>query len=118
VLVRRRTVAAWRRWAAKAPHNRVKREPIRDTNGHVVGYTQPVPTSEPPLPEAASRKVTRPSGRIEVELLGPSVKDLRRMQDAYRAARCPCASPEEVRPLAVPMAEVVGWLKLCVVATA
>ena len=106
-------VAAWRRWAAKAPHNRVKRSSIRDAQGHVVGYTQPVPVPEPPLPDVACRRVTRPSGRVEVELAGPAGKDLRRLQDAYRLARRPCATREEVQPLAVTMAEVAGWSTKC-----
>jgi hypothetical protein len=111
--MRRKQVAAWRRWIAKAPHNRLRREPIRDAKGHVVGYTRGVPLPEPPLPDIACRVVTRPSGRVEVELAGPTGKDLRRLQDAYRAARRPCATPEEVKPLAVTKPEVAGWLKQC-----
>jgi hypothetical protein len=106
-------VAAWRRWAAKAPHNRIKRSPIRDARGHVVGYTPGVLVPEPPLPDVACRKVTRPSGRLEVELAGPSGKDLRRLQDAVRAARWPSATPEEVKPLAVTVDEVATWLAAC-----
>src|SRR5205085_2344982 len=91
VLARRRQAAAWRRWAAKLPHNRVRREKVRDphgtrraggsagVNGWVIGYGPPVPVPEPPLPAVACRKVTRPSGRVEVELAGPSGKDLRRL---------------------------------------
>ena len=106
-------VAAWRRWAAKAPHNRVRGEPIRDTKGRVVGYTLGVNVPEPPLPSVACRIFTRPSGRAEVELAGPSSKDLRRLHDAYRAARRPCASPDEACSPAVSTAEVAGWLKQC-----
>lgn len=110
VLVRRQRVAAWRRWAAKMPHNRVTRERLRDAAGRVVGYGPPVPVPEPPLPETACRKVTRPSGRVEVELAGPSGADLRRLQEAYRLARRPRASPAEVEPLPVTAAEVKAWL--------
>jgi len=110
VLVRRKQVAAWRRWHAKLPHNRVKRERVRDAEGNVVGYTQPVPVPEPPLPAVACRKVTRYSGRVEVELAGPAGADLRRLQEAYRLARRPRAEREEVEPLPVTAAEVRAWL--------
>jgi hypothetical protein len=106
-------VAAWRRWHAKMPHNRVRRGRIRDACGRVVGYTQPVPVPEPPLPAAACRLVTRPSGRVEVELAGPSGKDLRRLQEAYRLARRPKPTAEEVAALPVTIAEVAVWLKEC-----
>jgi hypothetical protein len=109
VLVRRRRVAAWRRWNAKAPHNRVKRERIRDPNGRVVGYGEPVPVAEPPLPTIACRKVTRPSGKVEIEFAGPSGKDLRRLQAAYRQARRPRVVAEEVEPLPVTKEELAAW---------
>ena len=113
MLVRRKMVAAWRRWHAKLPHNRVKRERIRNPRGQVVGYTQPVPIPEPPLPAVACRLITRPSGRVEVELAGPSGKDLRRLQEAYRLARRPKPTAEEVAVMPLTMAEVVVWLKEC-----
>ena len=113
VLVRRRMVAAWRRWHAKLPHNRVKRERIRNPQGQVVGYTQPVPIPEPPLPAVACRLVARPSGRVEVELAGPSGKDLRRLQEGYRLARRRKTSGEEFEPLQVKMSEVAAWLAVC-----
>ena len=43
VLIRRKQVAAWRRWNAKAPHNRVTRERVRDPSGRTVGYTAGTP---------------------------------------------------------------------------
>ena len=89
VLVRRRQVAAWRRWSGKAPHNRVTRPRVRDSSGRVVGYAVGVPVPEPPLPTVACRKVTRPSGKLEVEFAGPCGRDLRRLQEAYRIARRP-----------------------------
>jgi hypothetical protein len=113
VLVRRRQVAAWRRWAAKLPHNRVTRQRVRDATGRVVGYTQPVPVPEPPLPAVACRTVTRPSGRVEVELAGPSGRDLRRLREAYRLARRPRPTTAEVTPLPVTAAEVKAWLTAC-----
>ncbi len=90
VQTRRRAVAVWRRWNAKAPHNRRSRD-------------------EPPLPAVACRKVSRPSGKVEVEFAGPDKKDLRRLQEAYRLARRPRASPAEVEPLPVTAAEVRQW---------
>jgi hypothetical protein len=108
VLIRRRRVAAWRRWNAKAPHNRVTRERVRDAAGRVVGYGPPVPVPEPPLPALACRKVTRPSGKVEIEFAGPSGKELRRLQEAYRQARRPCPTAEVVA-LPVTMAEVAAW---------
>jgi hypothetical protein len=110
VLIRRRQVAAWRRWNAKAPHNRVTRERIRDPAGRVVGYTVGKPAPEPPLPVVACRKVTRPSGKVEVEFAGPSGKELRRLQEAYRLARRPRATAAEVEALPVTKEEVAAWL--------
>ena len=113
VLVRRRQVAAWRRWSAKMPHNRVKRERVRDGAGRSIGYGPPVPNSEPPLPAVACRKVTRPSGRVEVEFAGPSGADLRRLQAAYRLARLPKPTAAEVEPLPVTAEQVRAWLAAC-----
>src|SRR5262245_14141952 len=112
VLIRRKQVAAWRRWNAKLPHNRVKRPRIRDSNGRVVGYALGVPIPEPPLPTVACRKVTRPSGKVEVEFAGPSGAALRRLQEAYRLARRPRATAAEVEPLPVTMAEVRRWREM------
>lgn len=90
VLARRRAVAAWRRWNAKAPHNRRSR-------------------GEPPLPSVACRTVPRPSGKVDVEFAGPSGNDLRRLQEAYRLARRPRPSPAEVEEIPVTTAEVRLW---------
>jgi hypothetical protein len=109
VLIRRRQVAAWRRWNAKAPHNRATRERIRDSGGRAIGYGEAVPVPEPPLPTVACRKVTRPSGKVEVEFAGPSGKELRRLQEAYRLARRPRPTAAEVEPLLVTTEEVAAW---------
>jgi hypothetical protein len=50
---------------------------------------------------------------VEVELAGPSGADLRRLQEAYRLARRPRATQEEVEPLPVTAAEVRAWLAAC-----
>ena len=109
VLTRRRQVAAWRRWNAKAPHNRVTRPRVRDSTGRVVGYALGVLVPEPPLPGVACRKVTRPSGKVEVEFAGPSGESLRRFQETYRLARRPRATAAEVEPLPVTPAKVIAW---------
>src|SRR5205085_10440943 len=96
-------------WAAKAPHNRVTRPRVRDQSGRVVGYALGVPVPEPPLLAVACRKVTRPSGRVEVEFAGPTGKDLRRLQEAYRLARRPRPTAAEVEPLPVTAEEVRAW---------
>jgi hypothetical protein len=87
----------------------VRRPRIRDSEGRVVGYALGMPVPEPPLPEVACRKVTRPSGKVEVVLAGPGGKDLRRLQEAYRLARRPRAVAAEVEPLPVTSAEVRQW---------
>jgi hypothetical protein len=53
--------------------------------------------------------VTRPSGRVEVELAGPSGDALRRLQEAYRLARRPRPTAADVEPLPVTTAEVGEW---------
>ena len=103
-------MAAWWRWAAKLPHNRVRREPVRDASGSRVGYGLAVPVPEPPLPATGCRRVTRPSGRVEVELAGPTDDDFQRLQEAYRLARRPRPTAAEVEPLPVSAAEVRAWL--------
>jgi hypothetical protein len=48
-----------------------------------------------------------------VELAGPSGRDLRRLQEAYRLARRPKTTAEEVAPLPVTTVEVKAWLQEC-----
>jgi hypothetical protein len=112
VLAQRKQAAAWRRWSAKLPHNRVKRERLRDASGRAVGYGPPVPVPEPPLPAVACRLVTRPSGKVEVELAGPCGEALRRLQEAYRLARRPRPTGAEVEPLPVTAEEVHQWKEM------
>jgi hypothetical protein len=83
---------------------------VRDTSGRKVGYGPPVAAPEPPLPATGCRRVTRPSGRVEVELAGPTERDFHRVQDAYRLARRPRPTAEEVEPMPVTAAEVRAWL--------
>ncbi|MBY0461148.1 MAG: hypothetical protein K2V38_27820 [Gemmataceae bacterium] len=93
------------------PHNRVTRERIRDPSGRVTGYGPPAPVPEPPLPACGCRRVTRPSGRTEVELAGPRGADLRRLQEAYRLARRPKPSAPDLGPLPVAMDDVRRWAR-------
>jgi len=109
VLLRRRQVAAWRRWHAKLPHNRVRREVILDDLGRKIGYGQSQPTPEPTLPTIACRLVKRPSGRVEVELDGPSGESLRRLQETYRQSRRPVPLREQVPVLSATMEEMRVW---------
>ncbi len=85
--------AAWRRWYRKLPHNRVRRPHIRDAAGRRIGYGPAVPVPEPALPSCFCRKVHLPSGRLEVVLADEGV------EAAYRLARYPKPTPEEVVPL-------------------
>jgi len=93
----RRETAAWRRWAQKLPHNRVRRPRLRDDRGRVIGYGRPEPLPEPPLDPAFCRKVTRPSGRVEVVLSGEEIAA------AYRLARHPKPTADDV--ISLPLAE-------------
>jgi hypothetical protein len=88
-----RQKAAWDRWNRKLPHNRVRRQRIRDSSGRPVGYTLPTPVPEPELPAELTEKVSLPSGRVEVRLREPGVAA------AYRLARYPKATAPEVVPL-------------------
>jgi hypothetical protein len=111
VLTRRRLVAAWRRWNAKLPYNRVRRE-VRDASGRRTGYGPAVSVPEPLLPTVACRSVSRPSGLVEVELAGPSGTDLHRLQEAYRLARRPKPTAAEVEPLPVTTPEIRAWTEV------
>lgn len=91
----RHEAAAWRRWHRKRPHNRVRRERLRDAAGRVVGYGPPVPVPEPPLSSPFCRLTELPSGTVDV------FADDRGIEAAYRLARRPYATRDEVKPLPV-----------------
>jgi hypothetical protein len=92
-----RQKGAWQRWYRKLPHNRVRRPRLRDEHGRLVGHGPPEPMPEPELHPCFCRKVKLPSGRFEVFLSDGGV------EAAYRLARHPKRTPEEVEPL--PIAE-------------
>jgi hypothetical protein len=89
----RRQVAAWRRWSRKQPHNRVRRQRLRDERGRPVGYGPPEPVPEPALPLGICQAVRLPSGRVEMVWSGGCV------ETTYRLARHPKQTPGEVVPL-------------------
>jgi hypothetical protein len=85
--------AAWRRWARKLPHNRVRWPRMRDAAGRVIGYVPAEPIPEPPSNPEFCRKVERPSGQVEVILSGEEIAI------AYRLARYPKPTEADVVPL-------------------
>jgi hypothetical protein len=87
--------AAWRRWSRKRPHNRVRRPRLRDEHGRRIGFGPPEPIPEPTLHPCFCQKVKLPSGRFEVVLTNGSV------EIAYRLARHPKPTPDEVEPLPI-----------------
>jgi hypothetical protein len=92
--------AAWRRWHRKLPHNRVRRERLRDGTGRHIGYGSPQPVPEPRLSSPFCRTAELPSGKMDVFL------EDRGIAAGYRLARRPCATAEEVKPLPVSEADV------------
>jgi hypothetical protein len=96
----RRRAAAWRRWARKLPHNRVRRPRLRDARGRPIGYGPPQPLPEPPLSACFCQKVTLPSGQIEIVLSDAGI------EAAYRLARHPKSTAEEVPPLPIADKEI------------
>jgi hypothetical protein len=108
-----RQYAAWRRWRRKMPHNRVVRRKLVDENGNQVGTVVVGPRPEPPLPAlfCTSRQVLTywsedgqplPEGRLAEEVM---LDDLG-IPEAYRAARMPAATEQEVRPLRLTQEEI------------
>src|SRR6187431_126964 len=86
-----RQAAAWRRWQRKLPHNRVRRQRIRDANGRTIGYEPPEPISEPIFSSTLCRRIDLPSGRVDVCIAEPNIAA------AYRLARYPKPSAAEVQ---------------------
>jgi hypothetical protein len=102
-----REAAAWRRWHRKLPHNRVRREHLRDAVGRVIGYGPPMPVPEPSLSMPFCRLVELPSGKVDLFV------DDRGIEAAYRLARRPCATAEDVKPLPVAEDEVRLFAAFC-----
>ncbi|HJZ91392.1 MAG TPA: hypothetical protein VKE40_11005 [Gemmataceae bacterium] len=96
----RRQAAAWRRWNAKLPHNRVWRQRIRDAGGRPIGYGPPMPMPEPALPPPFCQVTVLPAGRRAVVLTGAEI------ESAYRHARRPRPTAGDVESLAIPEARI------------
>ena len=68
--------------------------------GRVIGHGPPTPLPEPALPPAFVRKVTLPSGQVDVVVSDEHV------EAAYRLARYPKPIAAEVTPLPLAEAEI------------
>jgi hypothetical protein len=103
-----RQFAAWRRWQRKMPHNRVIRRRIVDAHGRKVSSEIIGPMPEPPL---TLLFCVRRSVRTFWSADGKPLKEGRIVEemqfeghgiaDAYRAARRPMPSADEVKPLSL-----------------
>jgi hypothetical protein len=98
-----RGYAAWRRWQRKRPQNRVIREWLRDAQGRRIGHRIVGPRPEPPLD---------PLFCVRAQVFSHFAEDARLVREgtvvervsfhdhgipaAYRLARKPAATPEEV----------------------
>jgi hypothetical protein len=113
----RRKYAAWQRWQRKMPHNRVLRRTVVDESGEKIGTEVVGPWPEPALPAlfCVRRQVLSNwsnDGRpLKTPRLIETVEfDDHGIEDAYRCARRPAEteqqverlklSPEDVRRLA------------------
>jgi hypothetical protein len=92
-----RAAGAWRRWNRKLPHNRVRRQPVRDAENRKIGYGPPTPIPEPEIDVRFCRRTTLPSGRVELQFLDFPI------EAAYRLARRPMPAADQVT--ALPMEE-------------
>ena len=100
-----RRYATWQRWHRKMPHNRVLRRRVRDAQGRKIGVEVLGPWPEPPLPSlfCTRRQVLTHWGEDgkplqEGRLTEKVVFDDLGVPAAYRAARHPAATEQEVTP--------------------
>lgn len=91
-LKQRRMDAAHERWARKEPQNRVQRERIKDASGRVIGRRIVGPLPEPP--------------QMKVPIS-------HWVEEDYRNARYPKASPADVQPLRLTESAIDQQLKAC-----
>jgi hypothetical protein len=100
--------AAWERWYMKEERNRVIRKRIKDSNGQVIGYEDPIPCPEPPLCPVFSTKIVNMSKwdkhhvyhKDPVEVISIELTKLPIYED-YRKARYPSASEESCSLLSI-----------------
>jgi hypothetical protein len=109
----RRQHAAWDRWQRKLPHNRVIRRAVLDEAGNKVGAEVAGPRPEPPVGLVfclRKQVLTRWSedGRpLKTGRMVDTVAfDDHGVPDAYRTARHPKASEEEVEGLRLKVEDV------------
>jgi hypothetical protein len=88
-----RGLAAWFRWHAKQPQNRVRTERIKDESGRVTGWSVLGPWEEPRFCPMFGKPESK-RGWLRI----PEHLDDRGILEAYRLARFPRAR-EEVQPL-------------------
>jgi hypothetical protein len=105
--------AAWHRWNRKAPHNRLVRRTLLDGNGSRIGREVVGPQPEPTLtaPFCIRRQVLSRWGEDGRPLKTGRLVDTVEFHDhgvpeAYRLARHPKATPEEVEHLPLSQEEV------------
>jgi len=108
-----RQYATWKRWHRKMPHNRVLRRRIRDERGRKIGMESIGPWPEPLLP---SLFCTRRQVLTHWSEDGKPLKEGRLMEEvvfddlgipeAYRTARRPAATDQEVMALRLSPKEI------------
>lgn len=92
-----RQQAAWNRWSAKLPHNRVIRRWKRNEQGQRIGYEIVGPAPEPKLNRLMTYlNQNRASYSISGQWGALYPIDI---TAEYRKARTPAPTPEAVRPL-------------------
>jgi len=108
-----RSDAAWRRWQRKAPQNRVLREWLRDPQGRRVGYRILGPRPEPVLDPLFCVRAQVVSHFAEDGSLVRNGRIVERVSfhdhgvpAAYRLARKPAATPEEVTAMPIGTEEI------------
>jgi hypothetical protein len=106
-----RRYALWRRWARKQPQNRVSRRRIVDAAGRKIGSQVIGPLSEPALhPLFCIRQLVvhvrhghGQGHRVETERVCFCDYGI---PEAYRRARRPMPSPDQVLPLSISLEEI------------
>jgi hypothetical protein len=103
-----RMARCWQRWKRKDPHNRVIRRRLRDAQGQVIGFSEPVPQPEPMLCPVFAHKVlvkqhvdrkgtVFPEGFLEEKVVTESFD----IPANYAAARKPAQDEAEVRAIRI-----------------